>query len=119
MYDAVTTPLGEIVSEIEKADAFLIGSTTILRDAPKPIWDILSSLNPEIHGGKLAGAFGSYGWSGEAVKNINERLSQLKMRIVEALRIRFNPSEQQGMEIRKFGEEFAKQLLYPNEKSEP
>ncbi|MGI6392765.1 MAG: FprA family A-type flavoprotein [Candidatus Izemoplasmatales bacterium] len=119
LYDAVTTPLGEIVSEIEKADAFLIGSTTILRDAPKPIWDILSSLNPEIHSGKLAGAFGSYGWSGEAVKNISERFSQLKMRIVEGLRIRFNPSEQQGMEIRKFGEEFARQLLYSNEKSEP
>ncbi|MDD4183957.1 MAG: FprA family A-type flavoprotein [Candidatus Izemoplasmatales bacterium] len=110
-YDVVTTPLFEIVSEIEKADAFLIGSTTILKDAPKPIWDILSSLNPEIHGGKLAGAFGSYGWSGEAVPNITDRLKQLKMRVQEGLRIRFNPSNSQCLDARKFGEAFAKELL--------
>ncbi len=110
MYDVVTTPLATIVEAIEAADAFLIGTTTILRDAPKPIWDILSSMNPEIHGGKTAAAFGSYGWSGEAVGNISDRLRQLKMRVVDGLRIKFNPSEAQQTEAEAFGRIFASKI---------
>lgn len=106
-YDVVTTPLDQIVERIGEADAFLIGSTTILKDTVKPIWDILSSLNPEIHGKKKASAFGSYGWSGEAVNHILERLKQLKMHTIDGLRIRFNPSNEEQDQAVAFGLAFA------------
>ncbi|MDD5601564.1 MAG: FprA family A-type flavoprotein [Candidatus Izemoplasmatales bacterium] len=109
-YDVVTTPLERIVERIGEADAFLIGSTTILKDTVKPIWDILSSLNPEIHGRKKASAFGSYGWSGEAVNHIIERLKQLKMQTIEGLRIRFNPSNDEQDQAVAFGRSFAEFL---------
>jgi flavorubredoxin len=34
----------------------------------KPVWDLLSSFAGIHVKGKVAGAFGSYGWSGEAVR---------------------------------------------------
>lgn len=99
-----------IVERIRAADAFLIGTTTILKDAPKPIWLIMSELNPEIDGRKKASAFGSYGWSGEGVGNVIERLRQLKMVVKDGLRVRFNPSKEQLQEAYEFGRGFAQFL---------
>ena len=115
LYDVVETRTEKIVSRIEKADAFLIGTTTILKDAVKPIWDILGSLNPEIHGGKFASAFGSYGWSGEGVINVMARLSQLRMKTIDGLRIRFNPSDEQLKLAVDYAKQFA-ELLKPKQK---
>ncbi len=106
VYDLVSTTVEEVVNRIRKADAFLIGSTTILGDAVKPAWDVLTTLNPQIEGGKFAAAFGSYGWSGEAVKYMSERLHQLKMKTYEGLKIRFNPSVNQLEEVKSFGYKF-------------
>ena len=58
----------------EEADALLFGSPTINGDAVKPVWDLLSSLAVVNLKGKLGGAFGSYGWSGEAVRMIEDRM---------------------------------------------
>ncbi len=109
-YDVVTSKVEKIVERIVQCDGFLIGSTTILRDSVRPIWEILASLNPEIDGHKVAGAFGSYGWSGEAVPLVTERLRQLKMKTVEGLKVRFKPSEEQLKDTYDFGKMFAKTL---------
>ncbi|HAQ56594.1 MAG TPA: FprA family A-type flavoprotein [Acholeplasmatales bacterium] len=108
IYDVIGTMTHYIVDRIAASDAFLIGSTTILSDTLKPIWDILSSMNPVVNGGKFASAFGSYGWSGEAVPNIMVRLSQLKMKTIEGYRLRFNPSDDQLKETFDFGVKFAR-----------
>ncbi len=110
LFDVIETKTEEIVDVINISDAFLIGSATIVRDAVKPIWDILSSLNVEVVKGKLAAAFGSYGWSGEAVKNLTERLNQLKTHTLEGIKIKFKPSEDQLTEIKEYGIQFAKEL---------
>ena len=47
----------------------------------KPVWDLLSSLTAVNVKGKLGAAFGSYGWSGEAVRLIEDRLRGLKLRV--------------------------------------
>jgi hypothetical protein len=69
------------VDLIEEADALVFGSPTINGDAVKPVWDLLSSLTMVDVKGKLGAAFGSYGWSGEAVPMIEDRLRRLKLRV--------------------------------------
>jgi flavorubredoxin len=107
LYDLVITSLEKVMERIEKSDALLIGSTTIVGDSVRPVWDVLSTLNGTIHGGRPAAAFGSYGWSGEGVLFVSERLTQLKMKMMEPLRIKFNPSDVQLSEIVAYGEKFA------------
>ena len=58
---------------------------------------------PPIHGGKLASAFGSYGWSGEGVPHIIARLKQIHLRVVDGFRVRFKPSERELAEAVSFG----------------
>ncbi|TDT72388.1 flavorubredoxin [Hypnocyclicus thermotrophus] len=96
-----------IMNEIYWADGILLGTSTINGDALPPIWDIAISLNPIVHGGKIASAFGSYGWSGEGVPNIIDRFEQLRMNVVDPYRIKFKPSKDELLNAVEFGKKFA------------
>ena len=59
---------------------------------------------------KRAAAFGSYGWSGEAVENITQRAKQLKMKTMDGIRIRLRPSEEELKTVEEFAGQFAAML---------
>ena len=108
MMDAICHDLHTIKESIEKADALFIGSPTINRDALKPIWDVLSVTDAILNAGKPVGVFGSYGWSGEAVKMICERLRSLKLNVIgEGIRANFIPSPEELQAVR----DYAKQMV--------
>jgi flavorubredoxin len=103
-----TTPFVDL---IEDADGIVLGSPTINGDAVKPVWDLLSSLVVIDCKGKLGAAFGSYGWSGEAVPMIEDRLRGLKFRVaVPGLRIKLIPTEEEIAQSRAFGRDLAEEL---------
>ncbi|AVP54429.1 FprA family A-type flavoprotein [Clostridium tetani] len=96
---------------IEKSKGFLIGSPTINQDAVKPVWDVLSLVSPIVNRGKPAGAFGSFGWSGEGVPMMTERLKSLKLKVVEeGFKFKFVPSSEDYKNADTFLEDF-KNLL--------
>jgi flavorubredoxin len=110
LYDMVTADTAEVQAALGQADGILFGTPTILSEALPPIWDLLSAMNPVIHGGKHAGAFGSYGWSGEAVPHVTQRLSQLRLKVVDGLKVRFKPSEADLQQAYDFGVSFGELL---------
>ncbi|MDF2840964.1 MAG: FprA family A-type flavoprotein [Clostridia bacterium] len=96
---------------IENADGVLIGSPTFNQDALKPVWDALSVVCPINVRGRLAAAFGSYGWSGEAVKLLEDRMKGLKFKVVESgLRFNFTPSDLDLQTTSEFADKFAEML---------
>lgn len=105
-YDLVEEDSTKIMEEIEYADGLLFGTPTIVGEALKPIWDLTTSMFAGVHGKKLASAFGSYGWSGEGVPHIIERLHQLKMKVVDGFRVKFKPSENDMSEAYDYGYNF-------------
>ncbi len=106
-YDMVEADQGKVLQELGFADGILLGSPTILGEALKPIWDLTTSIFPGTHGGKLAAAFGSYGWSGEAVPHLIERLKQLKMRVPDdGFRVRLKPSGENLVDAHDYGYNF-------------
>ncbi len=111
LYDLVTDDCSGLSGDLLHADGILLGSPTILGDALKPVYDLSTTMLPTIHGGKQAAAFGSYGWTGEAVPNLTQRLQQLKMKVSDGLRLRFLPSGEELQKCREFGKEFAGKVL--------
>lgn len=106
-YDMVEVEQAKVIDELFFADGILLGTPTILGDALKPIWDLTTSIFAGTHGKKLASAFGSYGWSGEGVPHILERLKQLNMKVPdEGFRVRFKPSEVDLINAFEFGYNF-------------
>lgn len=100
-----------LVDLIEEADALAIGSPTINADAVKPVWDLLSSLTAIKVRGKIGAAFGSFGWSGEAVPMIEDRLRGLKLRVpVKGVRARLIPSADELEQCGALGRELALHL---------
>lgn len=110
LIDLIKADAKKVASRIKQSDGFLIGSATIVRDTVPIVWEVLAELNYEVLKGKLASSFGSYGWSGEAVDNITQRLEQLKMKPLKGLKIKFRPSKSQELEILEFGRVFATEL---------
>ena len=111
LYDLQGGEIEPFVDLIESADGLIFGSPTINGDAVKPVWDVLASLISIETRGKLAGAFGSYGWSGEAVSMIEDRLRGLKMRVPEkGLRVKFHPTDKELKECRDYGRALAENL---------
>ncbi|QEP43919.1 FprA family A-type flavoprotein [Ectothiorhodospiraceae bacterium BW-2] len=111
LYDLEGGETDPFVDLIEEADALLFGSPTINGDAVKPVWDLLSSLAVVNLKGKLGGAFGSYGWSGEAVRMIEDRMRGLKMHIpCEGLRIKLIPTAGELEACQQFGRQVAEVL---------
>lgn len=111
-YDMVEADAAAVQSELLWADGILLGSPTILGEALKPILDLTTSMFPPVHGGKVASAFGAYGWSGEAVPHLVERLRQLRMKVLgDGYRVQFKPSEEQLAEAEKFGKHFGQCVL--------
>lgn len=112
MYDMVTADPAKVQEDIASADGFLLGSATILSDALSPIWHLVSDMLPITHGGKYAGAFGSYGWTGEAVPNLLARFAQLRLKVVgEGYRVRFRPTAAELEGAYQYGVSFKEALL--------
>ncbi len=104
--------LGELEELIVKSNSILVGSPTINQNTLLPIYKMFSLINPIRDKGKKAAAFGSYGWSGEAVQLIESQLKSLKLNVVmEGFSTRFSPQKDKEQHLIDFGEGFGRQLL--------
>ena len=74
--------LGDLEEHVVRADGIIIGSPTINQNTLLPVYKLFSVINPIRDKGKPAAAFGSFGWSGEAVKLIEDHLKNLKLKVV-------------------------------------
>ncbi|MBP7497255.1 MAG: FprA family A-type flavoprotein [Bacteroidales bacterium] len=115
LLDIEKTPVERLAAEIEQSEAYIIGSPTINQNTLLQIYQLFAFINPIRDHGKLAAAFGSFGWSGEAARIIEGCLLNLKLDIFqEKLSIRFNPSEEELKAAFDFGKHFAEKLLNLN-----
>ena len=83
------------VKKIESADAFAIGSPTLNRDALEPVWNVLTALSAITSKGKKAVVFGSFGWSGEASRYMEQRLKNLDVDVVAVATAKLKPNEKE------------------------
>ncbi|HHU24877.1 MAG TPA: FprA family A-type flavoprotein [Acholeplasmataceae bacterium] len=110
-YNVIEHDMRMFGEKIEEADILLIGSPTINRDALKPIWDVTGLISPFTNKGKPALVFGSYGWSGEGVPMIVERLKGLRLNVVgEGVKVVFRPNQKEFAEIKQAVDELMKEV---------
>jgi flavorubredoxin len=84
VYNLEKTTPAELLDKVEGSKGLLVGSPTINGDAVKPVHDLLSSLATINLKGKIGSAFGSYGWSGEAVSILENRLAGMKFKVINS-----------------------------------
>ncbi|MBE9212212.1 diflavin flavoprotein [Plectonema cf. radiosum LEGE 06105] len=101
----------EITSVVEACDGLIIGSPTLGGHAPTQIQTALGIILSTAAKTKLAGVFGSYGWSGEAIDLLESKLKDANYRLgFESIRVRFAPTPSILQECQEKGALFAQNL---------
>lgn len=111
LVDVVFAPLEKVEELVNESDALIVGSCTINRDAPKIIWDMLASVDAINTKQKPVGAFGAYGWSGEAVPMMKSRLEYLKFKFIgDGFRVLFMPTDADLSAMRAYAKEIVSNI---------
>lgn len=109
--DAEKEDLEAIHYAINTSKGILLGSPTINKTMVKPMWDLLSLIDPMANMGKIAGVFGSYGWSGEGLQMAHSLLKQMAFKLpFEPLGKKFTPSEETLKQCFELGKAFAEKI---------
>jgi flavorubredoxin len=111
IYNSSKEDKNDIISEVFKSKAILLGSSTINNGYLYSIGGISEMMKGMKFKNKKAAAFGSYGWSGEAVKQISELLKDAGFELVnDGIRTLWVPDDKAKQDCVAFGENFAKAL---------
>ena len=104
----------DIMTEVLDSRALVLGSPTINNGMMPAMADLLSYMKGLRPVGKVGAAFGSYGWSGEAVKLVSEAMQDMKINLVgEGVRVRFTPKKEDLARCVELGRQVARAVLNP------
>ncbi len=110
----------EIKAALEKCAGFIIGSPTLGGHAPTPIQTALGVVLSTAEKTKLAGVFGSFGWSGEAIDLLETKLKDAGYKLgFEPIRVKFKPTEITLKECEETGTDFAQAVKKAKKASIP
>jgi flavorubredoxin/flavin reductase (DIM6/NTAB) family NADH-FMN oxidoreductase RutF len=101
----------EIREAIEKADGVIIGSPTLGGHLPTQIQTAFGVMLANASKGQTVGVFGSFGWSGEAIDLLADKLREAGFTFgFEPIRVKFKPTEETLQICEAAGSEFAQTL---------
>ncbi len=101
----------EITQAVKDCDGFIIGTPTLAGHAPTQIQTALGLVLSTATQTQMAGVFGSYGWSGEAVDIVENKLRDAGYPLgFEPIRVKFAPTDETLAHCEMAGGEFARAL---------
>jgi len=111
VFHMAVSDLNDVVTEVFKAGAIIVGSPTFNQGVLPTISPILENLKGLKFQNKIGAVFGSYGWSGEAVKIIEEHLGRCKIPVVaEGVRAKWQPRSDDIATCQELGHKVAQAI---------
>lgn len=100
----------EILEEILDAKAVAIGSPTMHAQVYPSVGEFLTYLRGLKPRDKIGISFGSYGWGGGAVREINKFFEELKWDTMEPFTVKYRPDESELKKAYELGEQIAQRV---------
>ncbi|MDH3829651.1 MAG: flavodoxin domain-containing protein, partial [Desulfobacterales bacterium] len=108
IFNIAKTDKNDIITEIFKSKAILVGSPTINRGILVSVAGLLEEIKGLQFKNKKAAAFGCYGWSGESTKIISENLEAAGFELVDdGIKAMWNPDTENVERCIEYGSRFA------------
>ncbi len=102
----------DIMAEVLDSSAVVLGAPTINNGMMPAMADLLSYMKGLRPAGKIGAAFGSYGWSGEAVMLISEAMREMDIGLVsDGVRVKFSPKKEDLDRCVELGRQVARAAL--------
>ena len=115
VYDLAVTPFARIMREVLDSKGLLIGSSTLHRGMLYRASGFLQYLEGLKPTGRVGAAFGSYGWSSGACKQIVGRLEEMGVTVLqEPYTQKYRPTADELKAAREWGMAFAESLKAAN-----
>jgi flavorubredoxin len=108
--DLKTFHHSDVMGEVLEAGAVFVGSPTHNNGILPQVADVLTYMKGLRPQNKIGGAFGSFGWSGEAVKTISEWLEGMGMEMAEGVKCQWVPQHEQLAQCVELGRSVAKRI---------
>ena len=110
-FDLAVSHRSDIITEVLDAGALIIGSSTLNNGMLPQMADLLHYMRGLRPANKIGAAFGSYGWSGEAVKLINTIMEEMKFRVLDpGIRVQYVPTQDDLKKCVDLGRKVARTL---------
>jgi flavorubredoxin len=107
-----SSPMSVAIKEFWKSRGTLIGSPTLNNIMYPTIAELLTHLRGLRPKNRIVGAFGSYGWSGGAVKETYEEIKRMGLEMVEpGVQVLYRPQPADEKSCYEFGKSFAEKML--------
>lgn len=107
LFNLAKTDKNDVITEVFKSKAILVGSPTINRGILVSVAAILEEIKGLKFKNKKAAAFGCYGWSGESIKIISESLKSAGFEIVDdGIKALWNPDNESTTKCTEYGKKF-------------
>jgi len=111
VFHMATSDRNDVNTEVFKAKAVIVGSPTFNQGVLPTISPVLEDLRGLKFQNKIGASFGSYGWSGESVKILEEHLERCKIKVVtEGIRAKWQPKPDDLTKCRELGQTVARQV---------
>ncbi|MEW5803594.1 MAG: MBL fold metallo-hydrolase [bacterium] len=111
LFHMAVSDRNDVITEIFKTKAVLIGSPTLNNGLLPTITPILEDLRGLKFLNKIGAAFGTYGWSAESVKLIEEHLNRCRIPVVaQGVLAKWQPKAPDLAECQKLGTTVAKAI---------
>ncbi len=111
LHNTAKSDKNDMITDIFRSRAILTGSPTVNNGFLYSVGGILEMIKGLKFKGKSAAAFGSYGWSGEVIKQLSEELDKCGFRVVnEGCRSLWVPDEEELSRCSEFGRKFIAEL---------
>jgi flavorubredoxin len=111
IFNAAVSDQSDLITEIFKAKAVLIGSCTVNNTVLRAIAGLLDEVRGHKFKGKVGAGFGSYGWSGEAPKIISRSLEESGLKVPEEpLMFKYRLTEDELVQCVAYGEKIAENI---------
>jgi flavorubredoxin len=108
LFNLAKTDKNDVITEIFKSKAILVGSPTINKGILVSVAGMLEGIKGLKFKNKKAAAFGCYGWSGESIRMISSELEAAGFdRIDEGIKAMWNPDEESIENCIDYGKKFA------------
>jgi len=105
------TPMSIAIKEFWKARGVLVGTPTLNNKMFPSVAEFLQHVTGLRPKDRIAGAFGSYGWGGGAVKEAYEWLKAMKLQTVDpGVEALYRPAPEDEQKCYEFGKEFARRV---------
>jgi flavorubredoxin len=111
LFNLAKSDKNDVITEIFKSKAILVGSPTINRGILVSVAGILEEIKGLQFKNKKAAAFGCYGWSGESVGIISEHLKGAGFELLnDGLKICWNPDDDGRNQCLAYGKKVSDEL---------